>query len=169
MKSGASLCAIGVVALGSLAVACSSSDDKSTTDPATTGPVTLKMTDPADGETVGPSAEYPDYPDVPIAFTVTGFTLKAPGTCAGADKCGHVHLLVDGTACNDVASKAPYNNAGAKSPINAGLDYCPKIDGEHTVTLELHNDDHSPYKVDGTVVSDSRKIVAMPESGAGGT
>jgi hypothetical protein len=126
---------------------------------------TIKITDPIAAETVGPTAEYPDYPDVPVQFTTTGFTLKAPGTCAGAPSCGHIHLLVDGSACNDVANKAPYNAAGAASPINAGLDYCPNIEGQHTITLEIHNDDHSPVKgADGKVISDSIQITAQPEA-----
>jgi hypothetical protein len=75
--------------------------------------------------------------------------------------------MVDGTACNDVANKAPYNNAGATSPINAGLDYCAKVEGAHTISLEIHNDDHSPVKgADGKVISDSIKITALPEASA---
>jgi hypothetical protein len=108
-------------------------------------------------------------PDVPVAFAVTGFTLKDPGMCAGAAGCGHVHVLVDGTGCNDVGSHSPYNAAGAASPINAGLDYCPSIGGMHTIKLELHNDDHSAFKdATGATISDSVTITAIgPDSGAG--
>ena len=80
---------------------------------------------------------------------------------AGAKMSGHVHLLEDGTACNDKANNSPYNAAGSTSPIDAGLDYCSKIEGSHKITLELHNDDHSAVKdSSGATVSDSIMITA---------
>jgi len=90
-----------------------------------------------------------------ITFTASNFTLKAPGSCgAGAVNCGHVHVLIDGTACNDTASGAPYNIAANASPAAANFSLCTTADGPHTVVLELHNDDHSPYLgADGKVVS----------------
>jgi hypothetical protein len=123
---------------------------------------------PANGASVGPTATYPDYPDVPVKFTVKNFVLMAPGSDMPAGKCaagvcGHVHLLVDGTACNDTGNNFPYNNAGAASPIAAGLDYCPKIEGAHVITLELHNDDHSPVNdASGNVISAKIDITAAP-------
>jgi hypothetical protein len=139
------------------------------------GAPSIKIDAPAEGASLGPTATYPDYPDVPVKFTVKNFTLMAPGsnmpagTCA-AGVCGHVHLLVDGTACNDTASHVPYNAAGAASPINAGLDYCPKIDGAHVISLELHNDDHSAVKDSGgTVISDKINVTAaLPNEGDAG-
>ena len=82
---------------------------------------------------------------VPVMFGVMNFLLKAPGTCVAADgACGHVHLKVDGAACNDTAGMKPYNNAGFASPINANLAFCPMATGAHTISLELHNNDHTP-------------------------
>jgi len=82
---------------------------------------------------------------VPVSFSVSNFLLKAPGTCLAADgACGHVHLKVDGNACNDTAASKPYNNAGFASPINAALAFCPMAAGAHTISLELHNNDHTP-------------------------
>ena len=123
----------------------------------------IKIDSPANNAQVTVSA---DEPDLPVTFTVEYFTLKAPGTCAGKDMCGHVHLLVDGSACNDTGS--PYNAAGEASPIGAGLDYCPHIAGSHKITLELHNDDHSPVKdSNGKTISDSITITASEEGDAG--
>jgi hypothetical protein len=131
------------------------------------GAPSVKIDSPANGASVGPTSTYPDYPDVPVAFTIKNFTLMAPGSNMNgkcpAGTCGHLHLLVDGTACNDKtgASPLPYNNAGATSPINAGLDYCPSTAGAHTITLEIHNDDHSAVKdSSGTVISDKINITA---------
>ncbi|MGH7438891.1 MAG: hypothetical protein ACRENE_24660 [Polyangiaceae bacterium] len=81
---------------------------------------------------------------VNIAFTVTNFTLMAPGTCPGGATntgCGHIHVLVDGSTCTP--SGSPYNNADTTgSPAVAILSNCPTVNGMHTVTLELHNDAH---------------------------
>ena len=80
-----------------------------------------------------------------VAFTVTDFTLSAPGTCAGKTNCGHVHVKIDDDACNDSAGGVPYNVQASSSPATANLSLCPSADGDHTLTLELHNDDHSDY------------------------
>jgi hypothetical protein len=83
--------------------------------------------------------------NVPVAFTVQNFTMVNAGdaSCANtSNNCGHVHLLVDGSACTPAGM--PYNNWGYASPINAVLSSCPMANGMHTVTLELHHNDHSP-------------------------
>jgi hypothetical protein len=80
--------------------------------------------------------------------------LKAPGSCAGATNCGHIHVLVDGPACTPAG--APYNNDAEASPATAILSKCPTANGAHTATLEIHNDDHSPFLgADGKVISTS--------------
>lgn len=85
---------------------------------------------------------------VDVDFTTTNITLAAPGSCGGVEgNCGHVHLLIDGEDGN--SPDAPYNNAAVSSPATAlfsllednGFD----AHGNHTITLELHKDDHSPY------------------------
>jgi hypothetical protein len=82
---------------------------------------------------------------VPIPFTITNFTLAAPGTCPGGASnasCGHIHVLVDGAACTP--SGAPYDNADTTgSPAIAILSTCSMVNGAHTVSLELHNDAHA--------------------------
>lgn len=95
-----------------------------------------------------------------VAFTITNFTLKAPGSCGSATNCGHVHVLIDGSACNDTKGGLPYNVAATASPAAPNFGLCPTADGAHTLTLELHNDDHSPYQVNGATVADSVSITA---------
>jgi hypothetical protein len=106
------------------------------TTPTANQAVTVHMSDATGG------------PDLPVAYTTTNFTLKAPGTCGSVSKtCGHIHLLIDGSACNDTGSHSPYNAASVASPASAGFDYCaawPNVNGAHTITLELHADDHTP-------------------------
>jgi hypothetical protein len=101
-------------------------------------------------------------PDVDVDFAVTNFTLKDPAlkACGTMASCGHVHIVVDGTTCDDKTAPGPYNADGFVSPIGAGLDYCPKISGTHVIVAELHNDDHSIYTAPGgtTAVSDTITI-----------
>jgi hypothetical protein len=89
----------------------------------------------------------------------------AAGTCPpnlkSTDNCGHIHVLVDGSACTPMG--APYNNAANTSgPVNAILSSCPMatINGPHTILLELHHDDHTPVQVNGATVSASVMITA---------
>jgi hypothetical protein len=98
----------------------------------------VTITSPLTGATVTPDADK----SVLVAFTVNNFTLKGPGMCGSvSDACGHVHLLIDGSACTPAGK--PYNNGGAASPIKAEFGSCPTVAGSHTITLELHRDDHS--------------------------
>jgi hypothetical protein len=116
--------------------------DGSTPTNVKSGNGTIQITAPADNATVAATAANPGFD---VAFTVSGFTLKTPGTCGGIASCGHVHITVDGTACNNPAAPGPYNNDGNASPIAASLDLCPQLSGAHVVVAELHNDDHSTY------------------------
>jgi hypothetical protein len=145
--------------------ACSSSSTAASTGTADSGPAagsnpTITITSPANNGTLTLAADKTGD----IVFTTTNFTLKAPGTCAGAALCGHVHVLIDGTACNDTAGSPPppYNIAANASPAAANFGFCPTADGAHTVVLELHNDDHSPFQVNGQTVS---ATVAITTSG----
>ena len=120
---------------------------------------TIKITSPTNNSMVTATAM---APDVDVGFTVTGFTLKDPATktCGTMPSCGHVHILIDGTACNDKDAAGPYNADGFVSPITGGFDYCAKLTGTHVISAELHNDDHSNYTAPGssTVVSDTVTI-----------
>jgi hypothetical protein len=98
-----------------------------------------------------------------VAFSLTTFTLADPSAasaCSGVTACGHVHLLIDGAACTPAG--APYNNDGFASPIDAKFSSCATPTGSHTVTLELHHNDHSAYNdANGHVVSANVTITAM--------
>src|SRR5262249_51472448 len=103
---------------------------------------TIQISSPADSAVITATAA---NPGVDIAFTVSNFTLQVPGKCAEATNCGHVHVTVDGTMCNDPAAPGPYNADGFASPIRINLSLCPMISGPHHVVAELHNDDHTSY------------------------
>ena len=119
----------------------------------------IKLTTAAGGE------------DVSVAFTVQNFTLKDGTANCPKNTCGHVHLLVDGPACNAPSGtgKLPYNAFGAASPLTAGLAHCPNAAGTHTIVVELHNADHTPVLgVDGKVISDEISILASFAGDGGG-
>jgi len=99
--------AVAALVLSAGAFGCGSSNSTST--------ATIKISSPTAGAMVAAGTDADK--SVPVTFTVTNFTLMAPGACGSvADTCGHVHLLIDGTACN--VAPSPYNNAGATSPIS---------------------------------------------------
>jgi hypothetical protein len=164
-----------MVAVALTALGCGS-DSKSSpgavTTPSDGGPPTIKITSPANGATVSPASDS-DFPDVPVTLAITNFTLKAPASAdCPSGTCGHVHLMVDGTACNDKETMPPppYNSAATAlsgPDVHVGLDYCSKIGGQHVITAELHNNDHSPVTgPDGKpIISDPVTITA---SGADG-
>jgi hypothetical protein len=109
----------------------------------TSGLPAISITTPQNGATV--TVIKPDD-TVEVWFSTSHFMLAKPGTCpaslASTDNCGHVHLLVDGAACSPDGS--PDNDEGFVSPVIAILTECSVADGRHTLTMELHHDDHSP-------------------------
>lgn len=72
----------------------------------------------------------------------TNYTIKAPGSCASLDNCGHIYVLVDNSSCNSPA--LPYNTLASSSPVEADFSKCQTATGMHTITLELHHDDGTP-------------------------
>jgi hypothetical protein len=94
--------------------------------------------------------------EVPVEFAVRDFALKAPGTCKGASRCGHVHIRVDGDECNDseATGKLPFNEEVFTSPASSNLIYCKSVtidvagvhglDGSHLLTLVLVDDNEIP-------------------------
>ena len=159
------------LAIGSVAGGCSSSSpgkassgggDGGGGDGGATYP-TIAISSPMSGATVTVTKLPGTEEVVPISFSTTNIMLMAPGSCPMSlgptdDSCGHVHLLIDGTACTPAG--APYNNAtpamagAVPSPVNAIVTSCPMVNGAHTVTLELHHDDHSSLMgADGKVIS----------------
>jgi hypothetical protein len=97
---------------------------------------------------------------IPIAFALTNFVLMPAGTAGCNAGCGHIHVLVDGSACTPTGD--PYNNDASSSPAKALLAKCPTATGSHTATLELHNNDHSALNdASGKVISTSVTFTAM--------
>jgi hypothetical protein len=101
------------------------------------GVPSVAITSPTPGETVALGMDV--NKSVPIVFTTQNFTLASPGTSGCGSGCGHVNILVDGTACN--ANGSPYNATGSASPLSALLGLCASPAGSHTVKVELVNDD----------------------------
>jgi hypothetical protein len=121
--------------------------------------------------------------EIDVAFSVERFTLKAPGSCDGASRCGHIHLLVDGDSCNDAEAtgKLPFNEEAIASPASVNLIYCKDVvinphgitgvDGQHVVSLALFDDDEHPVNdPDGKAISTSVgfAVVLVQPAGAGG-
>jgi hypothetical protein len=154
MKTTALLCAAFALAIGF--VACDPGSIVSSGAPAATPGINISG--PSSGSTVMIAADNL----VPVTFVVSHFSLAPPGACAGDWACGHVHLKVDGAACNDAAAMKPYNTAGWSSPINANLGFCPTAEGQHEVLLELHHDDHTPFKdSSGAIIGASSQFAAQ--------
>ncbi|MHB1844440.1 MAG: hypothetical protein ACYCWW_06335 [Deltaproteobacteria bacterium] len=132
--------------------------------PATGANPAIVLDQPQNGSVVTAGSD--SHSSVPVTFSVENFSLSAPGSCpaSSAGLCGHVHVLVDGAACTP--SGSPYDNAAVASPAKAYLASCSAVAGTHTVTLELHNDDHSPVQVGGVTVSASTTVTVVA---AGGT
>jgi hypothetical protein len=157
------LCGVTLIAVAAAAapLACSSSNGGSSTFDGP--PPTVTITSPATGGTVSIASST----DVPVVFSVENFTLKAPGGCGAVnDTCGHVHLLVDGTACN--APGLPYNSdfptaGSATSPATATvhLSTCTTAAGAHTLTIELHSDNHALIAIQNAPVENSVMFTAQ--------
>jgi len=98
-----------------------------------------------------------------VNYSVTNFTVQAPGTgcAASSNNCGHIHLLIDGTACNGPG--APYNiEVNGPSPAVAQFNLCGTPTGAHTLTMELHHDDHSAVKdANGNTVSVTSNVTTQ--------
>jgi hypothetical protein len=101
---------------------------------------------------------------IPVTITTTNFTLMAPGSCGSMTDCGHVHVLIDGSACTP--DGAPYNNDGTTDMFNAIVSSCPMVKGSHTITTELHHDDHSAFLgANMMVIEDSVTVMVTAADG----
>ncbi len=110
-----------------------------TTIAASSGVPTITLTSPADGATVTLGTDV--NKSVPVTFTTQNFTLAAVGTPGCGTGCGHVDILIDGSAC-DAASQS-FNAQASASPANALFGLCGTATGSHKLTLQLHNTDDS--------------------------
>jgi hypothetical protein len=78
-----------------------------------------------------------------------GFTLRGPGECRGEPNCGHAHVTIDGTTCNNVPAGKAYNaqlSAPGRVRMNMALCQAGPL-GQKTVTVELVQDNHAPFTV----------------------
>jgi hypothetical protein len=168
MKIGPFGLGAGLVSFALAAFGCSSSNKATGTldsGSAANGTPAVEITAPIEGASVSVAQSA----DLPVELKVTNFTLKdfarTDGTSCPKGSCGHIHLLVDDgdgkfTACNNKDAKPPatpppYNTAAVALTGNTvGLDYCPQMNGLHTIKAELHNDDRSPVNgPDGKVIT----------------
>jgi hypothetical protein len=128
---------LAVALVVALAAACGGTSTNTTPTATITSPTA--NTDVAMGTDANKS--------VPLVYAVTNFTLAQPGKGAcGTDTatCGHLHLNIDGDACN--AAGSPYNAASFSSPATLKFALCPSAAqaGPHTVTVTMHTDSHAP-------------------------
>jgi hypothetical protein len=124
----------------------------------TAGP-SIAISSPSNGQAVTLGSD--PMKSVPVSFTTTAFTLMAPGSAnCTTGSCGHAHLFIDGSACTPTGM--PYNNAGAASPIDALFKSCATPTGSHTISIELHNNDHSPVQnANGATIAATVTVTAQ--------
>jgi hypothetical protein len=107
----------------------------------------VQITSPLTGASVALGTD--NLQSVPVVFTLSNFTLKAPGTCAGAANCGHLHLVIDGytSPCDPVKGNGTekYNvEVTTGTTTNAQFALCGgTAAGAHVITLEVHDDAHA--------------------------
>lgn len=112
---------------------------------------TVAITSPQSGASVALGTDA--QKSVPVSFTLTNFTLKPAGSCAGAANCGHIHLVIDAATspCNTShgATSGDAYNAQITSGTsgNAQFAICGSgAAGTHSITLELADDGHGLLK-----------------------
>jgi len=93
-------------------------------------PVDVRIVSPTDGD----KCQADDHGNCGISVAVSGATLAAPGSCGGSQRCGHIDLYIDGTACGSP------NVQSSSDSIAANFGRCEKIKGKHTLMCELRDD-----------------------------
>jgi hypothetical protein len=140
--------------------------DASAGDSEPAGPATIAITSPQDGATVDVSD---GEPNIPVAFTVSGFILADPGKCGGMSACGTVWMRVDGDGCNQPLGGVHFNASGSASPIVVHLELCfSGTSGPHTIEASLHDNSGAAVKDGmGKPISSTIRITAHIVSDAG--
>jgi hypothetical protein len=102
---------------------------------------TIAVTTPAAGASVALGTDADK--SVTLGITLANFDVKPANHCGGLANCGHIHVLIDGSACSGGGF---YNNTDELSATSAVAKFgrCTSPKGAHTVTLELHGDTHDP-------------------------
>jgi len=110
----------------------------------------VTITSPQSGASVALGTD--SLQSVPVSFTLSNFTLKAPGTCGGAANCGHLHLVIDSytSPCNTAAGVGSEKyNVQVTTGITTSAQFAScgsTAAGPHTLTLEVHDDAHGDVK-----------------------
>jgi hypothetical protein len=126
-----------LAAVLTLALAACGGSSSNRPDPA------IAITLPAAGASVALGTDADK--SVPIVYALTNFTTAAPGSCGGAQNCGHIHLVIDGAACTPAGDL--YNNSSNSSTqATAIFRKCATPTGSHAVELQLHDDAHNAVK-----------------------
>jgi hypothetical protein len=107
----------------------------------------------------------------PVATEVKNFTLKDPGTCAGAANCGHIILTIDDDRCNYVqidGGTATWNDRSGTTALIGKMRGCmsgrpghnaPYVyNGAHKLKVELRNDDGTPYAAAGATTTSETNV-----------
>ena len=84
-----------------------------------------------------------------LLVETTDFTLRPPGQCGATVNCGHAHVTIDGTNCNNVAAGKAYNiqlSAAGATKMNMALCLAGPT-GVKSVDVELVADNHRPLAV----------------------
>ena len=94
----------------------------------------------------------------------SNFVLRPAGQCAGAPRCGHIHLKIDpsGDSCN--IPGRPYNSMNSDiggELIKARFGHCPAVAGTHEIGVLLADDHHRPVLVDGRPVVGVVKVTTV--------
>jgi hypothetical protein len=92
--------------------------------------IDVRIVSPADGE----KCNADDQGSCGISVAVSGATVAAPGRCDGAQGCGHIDLYIDGTACGTPNVQSSSDN------LTASFGRCGKVEGKHTLMVELRSD-----------------------------
>ena len=81
-----------------------------------------------------------------LTFAVSGYAIKPAGECRGMADCGHAHITIDGTDCNNIAAGKAYNIAAKTTePQQMDLNLCKGgPTGTKVVAIELTTDGHAP-------------------------
>jgi hypothetical protein len=82
-----------------------------------------------------------------LSIETPGFTLRSPNDCRGEPNCGHAHVTIDGTNCNNVGAGKAYNiQITAPGPTKMNMAFCQAgPTGIKTIAVELVQENHAPF------------------------
>jgi hypothetical protein len=82
-----------------------------------------------------------------LSIETPGFTIRSPNDCRGEPNCGHVHVTIDGTTCNNVAAGKAYNiSIFQPGPTKMNMAFCQGgPTGIKTISVELVQENHAPF------------------------